>query len=422
MESPNFLHRLARVVSVFSGLLLFVSWGCSRESSAERDNWNGEIRLLTKHWETAIPNQEIPEDLESLSASECGECHEEIYREWQSSNHAIALQDLQFQAEWAKDDSLWVCLNCHTPLQNQQEFIILGIRDGDYFKPVKEENPYYDPQLREESITCAVCHVRGGAVIGTRGDQEAAPHKVKKDTRFLSSEFCLTCHNITDVLTPTLVCSFQSGEEWSSGPYPEMGRNCVSCHMPVVYRPLAVDEKARMTRRHTWVGSAVPKFIGSDSIANGYKSGLDVEIQTFSKKITAGDSAFFTVSVANQKAGHHVPTGDPEYFLTIHLRLTDERQNIIRDTTLKIGQEWKWWPRAEKFSDNRLKPLEQRVYTLAGVLPPGPGKFYWEVIITSHRMTIENATVMGLMGKYPIEAVIFHKKIGINDAKEKGKG
>ena len=139
------------------------------------------------NWEKVIPNQEVPEGLESLSASECGDCHEEIYREWQASNHAIAWQDMQFQAEWAKDDSLWVCLNCHTPLQNQQEFIILGKQDGDYFKPVKQANPHFDPKLKEESITCAVCHVRDGAVIGLHGNQTDAAHKVKKDSSLMVS-------------------------------------------------------------------------------------------------------------------------------------------------------------------------------------------------------------------------------------------
>src|SRR3990172_5401685 len=142
----------------------FIFLNCGNQDSGQQRDRIGKIQLLTQYWEKAIPNLKVPEGLESLSASECGDCHEEIYHEWQQSNHAIALQDLQFQAEWAKDDSLWVCLNCHTPMQNQQEFIILGKRDGDYFQPVKQVNPHFDPELLEESITCAVCHVRDGAV------------------------------------------------------------------------------------------------------------------------------------------------------------------------------------------------------------------------------------------------------------------
>ncbi len=386
-----------------------ITLNCGNQESGLPDDRTGEIHPLAKSWEKPIPNQEIPAALQSLSASECGDCHEKIYQEWQTSNHAIAFRDLQFQAEWAKDDSLWVCLNCHTPLQNQQEFIIQGKQDGDYFKPVKQGNPHFDPELREESITCAVCHVRDGVVSGTRGNQEAVPHPVRKDTVFLSRELCLTCHNVTDALNPTLVCSFQTGEEWAAGPYPESGQDCISCHMPLIYRSVVSDGTARLTRRHTWVGSAISKFTGGDTIVAGYKSGLDLAVQLPKEELAAGDSAYLTVSVTNQRAGHYIPTGDPEYFLTIDIRLSDEYKNTIGDTIFRIGQEWEWWPVARKLSDNRLKPLEQRNYMCAVEVPLSAGNLYWEVIITSHRMTVENATLMGLLGKYPIQAIIYKR-------------
>jgi len=405
------VSRYLLIVLACSSVL--ISYSCGNKKSEQTEHLKGQIQPLSKIWEKAIPNQEIPEGLESLSASECGDCHEEIYREWQGSNHAIALQDLQFQAEWAKDDSLWVCLNCHTPLQNQQESIILGKQGGDYFKPVKKANPNFDPELKEESITCAVCHVRDGTVIGMHGNQAEAPHAVTKDLEFLSYENCLTCHNITDVITSTLVCNFQSGDEWAVSPYPEAGLDCISCHMPVIYRPIASGSLARGTRRHTWIGSAIPKFPGEDNIVDGYINGLDVAIYSSPEKITAEDSVFLTVSVTNQRAGHYIPTGDPEYFLTIDLRFADKNENTLQDTTFKIGQEWEWWPKARKLSDNRLKPLEQRNYIFAVKIPAVLENLYWEVIITSHRMTVENAKFMGLLGKYPIKAIIYQQKIQI---------
>jgi hypothetical protein len=402
------------LLSVLTCSAVLISYKCENKKSEQNEYRNGQIQPLTKNWEKAIPNQEIPEGLESLSASECGDCHDEIYREWQGSNHAIALQDLQFQAEWAKDDSLWVCLNCHTPLQNQQESIILGKQGGDYFKPVKQSNPHFDHELKEESITCAVCYVRNGAVIGMQGHQAESPHAVKKDPNFLSYKFCLTCHNITDDLTSTLVCSFQSGDEWAQSPYPEAGRDCISCHMPDVYRPLTAEGKARHTRRHTWIGSAIPKFPGGDNIVCGYKSGLDVVVYSSPELIAAEDSAFLTVSVTNQIAGHYIPTGDPEYFLTIDLHLINEDEITIKETTFKIGQEWEWWPEARKLSDNRLKTLEQRNYIFAVKTPAVLENLYWQVVITSHRMTVENATFMGLLGKYPIKAIIYQRKIQLS--------
>jgi hypothetical protein len=387
--------------------------GCVNHESDQPKSQTGNLQPLTKHWEKAIPHQKPPEGLESISARECGLCHEQIYREWQASNHAIALQDPQFQAEWAKDEHLWVCLNCHTPLQNQQEFVILGKQDGDYFKPVKQANPHFDAALKEESITCAVCHVRAGAVIGTRGNQSAAPHAVKRDSGLLAQEICLSCHNVEDTLTPTLVCSFRTGEEWKDSPYPQTGRGCITCHMPKVYRPLTSGGSAQWTRRHTWVGSAIPKFVGTDSIVEGYNSGLAVDVQLSPGPFTAGNSAFATITLTNQSAGHYLPTGDPEYFITLDLRVVDEKETTLQDTTFRLGQEWEWWPEARKLSDNRLKPLEQRNYIFAFAIPGSTRSLVLAITVRSHRMTTENAKAMGLLGKYPLATVIYQRRISI---------
>jgi len=353
-----------------------------------------------------------------LSAGECGECHEQIYREWRASNHATALQDPQFQAEWAKDEHLWVCINCHTPLQNQQEFIILGKENGDYFKPVKRANPNFDAGLKEESITCAVCHVRDGAVIGMRGNDEDAPHAVKKDAEALSRKLCFGCHNVTEALSPTLICTFQTGEEWKAGPYPQADRDCISCHMPAIFRPLTDGTPARWTRRHLWIGSAVPKFPGDKKIVAGYQSGLVVRVSQSQQSDSPSDSAFFTVSLINQNAGHNLPTGDPEYFITLELRIVDERDNALQDTAFFIGQKWEWWPKAKKLSDNRLQPLEQRDFSWAYELPPQPARLYFEAVVRMHRMTAENAKAMGLWGKMPINAIVHQQRLPLFAEKE----
>jgi hypothetical protein len=380
--------------------------GCGNMGSDQ-----AKIQPLTKHWEKPVPYQKVPDGLASLSAEVCGTCHTEIYREWKASFHAIALQDPQFQGEWKRDKELWVCLNCHTPLENQQEFIILGKEDGDYFKPVKKANPNFDAELQQESITCAVCHVRDGAVIGTLGNQATSPHKVKADPEFLSRQFCLTCHNVTEELTPSLVCSFQTGEEWKSGPYPQAGRDCITCHMPEVYRSLTTYTPARWTRRHTWIGSAIPKFMGGEKIVSGYKRGTDIDVHYSQKKVADGDSIFVTVSIVNQHAGHYLPTGDPEYFITLDLSVRNGENKVLADTTHRIGQIWKWWPEAEKLSDNRLRPLEKRDYSFTFLVPKDAVGNTFKAVVTNHRLTPENANATGLLGISPLNAVVFEKEI-----------
>ena len=56
------------------------------------------ILPLTKSWEKAIPQQEIPQGLTSLSAKYCATCHLKHYQEWLLSTHAHAWSDLQFQS------------------------------------------------------------------------------------------------------------------------------------------------------------------------------------------------------------------------------------------------------------------------------------------------------------------------------------
>ncbi len=82
---------------------------------------------LRADYAAAIPFQKTPVGLESLSAEECGSCHREIYAEWKTSIHAHAYKDPFFQAYWKRDDNIWICLNCHTPLENQQPTLIQSI-------------------------------------------------------------------------------------------------------------------------------------------------------------------------------------------------------------------------------------------------------------------------------------------------------
>ena len=293
-------------------IIPFIIAGCSNIKNDKKKDKSIVIAPLTKHWEKAIPHQKVPKGLKTLSAEECGSCHREFYLEWRRANHSKAWEDLQFQAEWKKDKKLWVCINCHTPLQDQQKFIVTGKENGDYFKPVKKNNPFFDPELQKQAITCAVCHVRNGVIIGPFGNSGAAPHPVKKDTDFLSSKLCMGCHNVTDVVSEKLVCTFGTGEEWKKSPYPKIGQNCITCHMPSVYRRLTSRTKPRWARQHTFIGSPVPKVMGKDKIVKDYINGLDIYVKLSPTYPALGDSAYVTVSLKNQRAGHDIPTGDPE--------------------------------------------------------------------------------------------------------------
>jgi len=376
-----------------------------RNSDRNRINQRDDTTALTKHWEKAIPHQEIPEGLESISAKSCGSCHREVYDEWKQSTHSVAYKDLQFRAEMKKDNIL-TCLNCHTPLQNQQEFIVKGIVNGDYRKPWKVPNPQFDETLQLEGITCATCHVRNGSVIGTSGTDKA-PHKTVKDIEFLSEELCVGCHNVADKIDPALVCSFETGDEWINNWATKRGLNCITCHMPQTQRNTAADMSSASLHSHNFPGSGIPKFF---DMKVKRLEGLEISEDDIKPDFTVGERLSYVLKVKNKFAGHSVPTGDPERFILITFRLTDSEGNILKKKNYRIGEKWQWHPVARKLFDNNLKPLEERPYKFEYIIRE-KGAMTLSIEITKHRMTEKNAEYDGILGEYPLFIETFKKNI-----------
>jgi len=142
---------------------------------------------LRQDFAQAIPLQKVPAGIPSLKAEDCGQCHREIYEEWKTSYHAQAYTDPFFRAYWRKDGEVWICLNCHTPLANQQPALITEIPRSRVEKAVKAPNPDYDQALQQEGITCAGCHVRDGVILGPF-DDSVAPHPTQFDPRSPTTE------------------------------------------------------------------------------------------------------------------------------------------------------------------------------------------------------------------------------------------
>ncbi|UBM59939.1 cytochrome c family protein [Marinilongibacter aquaticus] len=362
-----------------------------------------EVMPLTNRWEKAFPYQELPEGLVSLRAEDCGTCHKEIYEEWRLATHAHAWTDLQFQAELKKESSPFLCINCHIPLQNQQEFIVDGLINGDIYRPVKRENPHFDPQLKLEGITCASCHVRNKAIVGVHG-YEGAPHKITKDSKMLSESLCLGCHNANAVVTPTLACTFQTGDEWKAGPFHEE-KNCIDCHMAEIDRPIVEGYPVRKSHRHFFTGSGIPKF---DTVQTTVQNGLVFYPEALKKMYKVGESLDFTLKVKNENAGHRVPTGDPERFFLIDLALQNAQGEVLKKEQFRIGEEWEWYPEAKKLSDNNINPGESREYTLKNQLLEA-GEYTLSMKVTKHRLSKENAEYNKLGDNYPLYITTYDK-------------
>lgn len=362
------------------------------------------ITPLTNTWDTPIPHQEVPEGLVSLKSEDCGVCHQEHYDEWKLATHAHAWSDLQFQAELKKESSPFMCINCHIPLQNQQEEIVTGLINGDIYKPVKKKNPYFDKTLQQEGINCASCHVRNNEIIGTMGTG-MAPHKVRVAPELLSENLCNSCHNANAVITPTLACTFQTGDEWKAGPfYGE--KNCISCHMEEVNRSIVRGFPERKSHRHFFSGSGIPKF---DTVKTTMLNGYEFYPEKVAKSYTANEELQFDFRLKNENAGHRVPTGDPERFFIIEIKLKNEVGKVIKTESYRIGEEWEWYPVAKKISDTNVYPGEERSFNLKTILKD-KGNYTLSTKVTKHRLNKENADVNKLGKNYPLFITVFDEE------------
>ena len=362
------------------------------------------VMPLTNRWEKAVPQQRTPEGLSSLSAADCGVCHVAHYNEWKHSTHALAWVDLQFQAELKKESSPYLCINCHIPLQNQQRFVVSGLIDGDIYQPVKKKNHLFDKKLQQEGITCASCHVRNNMIIGPTGNPNT-PHKTIRDTLHLSEKLCLSCHNASAVLTPTLACTFETGDEWKAGPYFKK-QNCISCHMDTTTREIVPGLGKKLTHFHHFAGSGIPKF---DTVQTVGLQGLAFYPSTIKTAYRVNEDINYHLKIFNENAGHKVPTGDPERFFLISFILKNEQGRVLASKEERIGEKWEWYPEAKKISDNNLAPKDSITYSFA-YTPASRQHLSLEVEVTKHRLNKASAKYNGLHDNYPLFISVFNDK------------
>lgn len=324
----------------------------------------------------------------------CGACHTEIYAEWKISTHARAwLDDDQFQAELhktatSKDDASWLCINCHTPAVEQLERLVVGLEDGQIGKPKYVANPTFDAALQKDAIGCATCHVEDGKIYGPWGNTRA-PHPVAKRESLLTEEVCTRCHQAEQFYESiNLGCFFDTGKTFAASPQAKSGQVCQDCHMPEVERPLMPGLPARKTRRHWFGGSLIPKkpayaaelepledVFGHgvsiavepwtsthDELLAGQPPMAEVDTEIAATEVVAcsGDCRSFAVVVTNDRAGHTVPTGDPERHIDVRAEAKADGEVVGRAWT-RIGSRYQWWPKTVRLSDTRIRPGEKRV-------------------------------------------------------------
>jgi Cytochrome c554 and c-prime len=211
------------------------------------------------------------EQLALLDAETCRDCHSDQHAEWAESRHSLAWTNGIFQREYSAQPRAW-CVNCHAPLTVQQA----GLAGDARFA-----------KLADQGVSCAACHVRGGALVSGR-KASGSPHATVVEESFGSPAMCADCHQFTfpvmeprtgEVLRMTAHPMQTTVSDFLAGPYAQAERGCLTCH-----------------------GTAA---------GHGFPGGHDLTM------LRAAISASWcrterevVMEVGNVGAGHRVPTGD----------------------------------------------------------------------------------------------------------------
>jgi len=211
--------------------------------------------------EPADPHLEVFKESMFPSAAECGQCHQRIFSEWASSNHAYASISPMFHKFEQAINTLSsgtigsFCVRCH-----QQ----VGTQAGESRElPLWERSP-----IAREGVTCVTCHrvsTEFGKVNGEReinpgpiydavyntgrgkdlgevianesryqvsdtpdGDGTPIHNGVIKFDQLGKSEFCVSCHQVTVNLGIKLEVVW---EQYRDSPAFREGITCQDCHM-----------------------------------------------------------------------------------------------------------------------------------------------------------------------------------------------
>lgn len=306
-----------------------------------------------------LENVEIPEGLSELSASQCGACHAEIYEEWKQSMHAQAWVDPLFQHDYDHQSRPYICTYCHTPVGQQRELIVTGLKSINPLVAKGIPNEAFDPKLQSEGVTCVGCHLREGKLRGPHPLDEAdAPHPFVQDKTLSTPETCKTCHALgeplgSDLKRPIL----DTFAEWEE--YKQKGgdKDCLDCHMPAVERPTVAGGPVRSGRRHIFQGGHSKEFV---------KTAISVrslEASRVGKQIQGR-------LVLSNETGHRLPTAEPARRIEVILDVLGPEGEVLASQVERVERVVKI-PGFDEVSDNTFLPREVRTFTLAVDAPPG---------------------------------------------------
>ncbi len=249
---PNHSPTTRRLLSALTALLF-----AAGVATAEADEHGGDAAAMADEMHAKLLSEES-----YPSASQCKECHERIYWEWASSNHAYSSISPMFHKFEQTINTLSsgtigsFCVRCH-----QQ----VGTQRGELrHQPLWERS-----QVAREGVTCITCHrvaeeygkvngerlivpgdihepVTGSGVGGLIDEILREPEAYKVDPvgdtprstqihdgirpfdQITKSEFCVSCHQVA--VHPGIKLEIV-WDQYRDSPALRAGVTCQECHM-----------------------------------------------------------------------------------------------------------------------------------------------------------------------------------------------
>ena len=282
-----------------------------------------------------------PEGLGGISAQGCNACHSELHSTWLSSGHATGASNEGFLAATRATNSDPACTSCHLPMLVQHPELMVEREAELPAESTTSPNPHWSPTLQQEGVTCAVCHIRDGEVLGV-SESERSPHPVVAEPALSQSQMCATCHQHT--VEGSEEPLYDTWGEWSRSGYPEVGLECQGCHMPQHAGATATGE--------------VGVYASHASPADGSRA-VTLHVEGIAPRATRGQEYPFEIELTNSGAGHALPTGSPFKALVVRATLLDGEGEPVADPFETLLQrEVDENPPYATLSDSRLKPRE----------------------------------------------------------------
>jgi Cytochrome c554 and c-prime len=260
---------------------------------------------------------DVPSNAAQLNA-ECQKCHQQIAQEWQSSLHANAYTNAEFQRALAIEPQPF-CRSCHAP-------------DAD--PRLARTTP-----LHQQGVSCISCHVMEGAILGVaNANARVSPHPVTRLAAFANVGACANCHEFTfpgelRTLATDLMQSTVSEHRASA----EATRPCADCHMPVT----------QAGHRHHGFSVSHNQPLLRDALTVSVRRVNPTQVE---------------FQLTPNGVGHAFPTGDLFRRLTVEVEALGPEFSIVASSRVYLTREFETefsdgkFPRRRVIQDTRLLP------------------------------------------------------------------